>query len=161
MLIGTYISITTLKVNGLNAPTKRHRRKIYKTKTSLFWQWHWIPGMQVTGRDIRHYWGRNNALTVRRNNIENLCKGVTALSPEVYEKHRVCVGLCTVLWHLVTFLSILSFSHSLFMRLVKGELGEISGHLLITLLRWFTERTKRLGKILCDQIFERCARAGD
>ena len=25
MAIGTYISITTLKVNGLNAPTKRHR----------------------------------------------------------------------------------------------------------------------------------------
>ena len=25
MSIGTYISITTLNVNGLNAPTKRHR----------------------------------------------------------------------------------------------------------------------------------------
>ena len=25
MVIGTYISITTLYVNGLNAPTKRHR----------------------------------------------------------------------------------------------------------------------------------------
>ena len=25
MVIGTYILITTLKVNGLNAPTKRHR----------------------------------------------------------------------------------------------------------------------------------------
>ena len=25
MVIATYISITTLKVNGLNAPTKRHR----------------------------------------------------------------------------------------------------------------------------------------
>ena len=25
MVIGTYISITTLNVNGLNAPTKRHR----------------------------------------------------------------------------------------------------------------------------------------
>ena len=25
MEIGTYISITTLNVNGLNAPTKRHR----------------------------------------------------------------------------------------------------------------------------------------
>ena len=25
MIIGTYISITTLNVNGLNAPTKRHR----------------------------------------------------------------------------------------------------------------------------------------
>ena len=25
MAIGTYISIITLKVNGLNAPTKRHR----------------------------------------------------------------------------------------------------------------------------------------
>ena len=25
MIIGTYISIITLKVNGLNAPTKRHR----------------------------------------------------------------------------------------------------------------------------------------
>ena len=25
MVIGTYISIITLKVNGLNAPTKRHR----------------------------------------------------------------------------------------------------------------------------------------
>ena len=26
MAIGTYISIITLNVNGLNAPTKRHRR---------------------------------------------------------------------------------------------------------------------------------------
>ena len=25
MVIGTYISITTLNVNGFNAPTKRHR----------------------------------------------------------------------------------------------------------------------------------------
>ena len=25
MAIGTYISVTTLNVNGLNAPTKRHR----------------------------------------------------------------------------------------------------------------------------------------
>ena len=25
MVIGTYISITTLNVNGVNAPTKRHR----------------------------------------------------------------------------------------------------------------------------------------
>ena len=25
MVIGTYITITTLNVNGLNAPTKRHR----------------------------------------------------------------------------------------------------------------------------------------
>ena len=25
MVIGTYVSITTLNVNGLNAPTKRHR----------------------------------------------------------------------------------------------------------------------------------------
>ena len=25
MVIGTYISIVTLNVNGLNAPTKRHR----------------------------------------------------------------------------------------------------------------------------------------
>ena len=25
MVIGTYISIITLKVNGINAPTKRHR----------------------------------------------------------------------------------------------------------------------------------------
>ena len=25
MVIGTYLSITTLNVNGLNAPTKRHR----------------------------------------------------------------------------------------------------------------------------------------
>ena len=25
MVVGTYISITTLNVNGLNAPTKRHR----------------------------------------------------------------------------------------------------------------------------------------
>ena len=25
MIIGTYISITTLNINGLNAPTKRHR----------------------------------------------------------------------------------------------------------------------------------------
>ena len=45
MVIGTYISITTLNVNGLNAPTKRHRLAewthkkthiyaVYKTPTS-------------------------------------------------------------------------------------------------------------------------------
>ena len=37
MVIGTYISITTLNVNGLNAPTKRHRLADgYKNKTQGF-----------------------------------------------------------------------------------------------------------------------------
>ena len=36
MAIGTYISIITLNVNGLNAPTKRHRwRNGYKNKTHI------------------------------------------------------------------------------------------------------------------------------
>ena len=38
MAIGTYISIITLKVNGLNAPTKRHRLAewIKKNKTYIY-----------------------------------------------------------------------------------------------------------------------------
>ena len=55
MTIGTYISITTLNVNGLNAPTKRHRLAewiqnkthiyaVYKKptsdlKTHIHWRW--------------------------------------------------------------------------------------------------------------------------
>ena len=36
MAIGTYISIITLNVNGLNAPTKRYRwRNGYKNKTHI------------------------------------------------------------------------------------------------------------------------------
>ena len=38
MAKGTYISITTLNVNGLNAPTKRHRliEWIKKNKTHIY-----------------------------------------------------------------------------------------------------------------------------
>ena len=38
MAIGTYISIITLNVNGLNAPTKRHRlaKGIKKNKTYIY-----------------------------------------------------------------------------------------------------------------------------
>ena len=38
MVIGTYISIITLNVNGLNAPTKRHKLAewIKKTKTHIY-----------------------------------------------------------------------------------------------------------------------------
>ena len=37
MAIGTYISIITLNVNGLNAPTKRHRlAEWYKDKTPIY-----------------------------------------------------------------------------------------------------------------------------
>ena len=37
MAIGIYISIITFNVNGLNAPTKRHRlTKGYKTKTHRY-----------------------------------------------------------------------------------------------------------------------------
>ena len=37
MVIGTYISITTLNVNGLNAPTKRHNwLNGYKNKTRIY-----------------------------------------------------------------------------------------------------------------------------
>ena len=37
MVIGTYISITALNVNGLNAPTKRHRLlNGYKNKTHIY-----------------------------------------------------------------------------------------------------------------------------
>ena len=53
MAIGTYISIITLNVNGLNAPTKRHRlaewiqkehQAVYKKptselKTHIDWKW--------------------------------------------------------------------------------------------------------------------------
>ena len=37
MVVGTYISIITLNVNGLNAPTKRHRLvNVYKNKTHIY-----------------------------------------------------------------------------------------------------------------------------
>ena len=36
MAIGTYISTITLNVNGLNAPTKRHRLNGYKNKTYIY-----------------------------------------------------------------------------------------------------------------------------
>ena len=37
MAIGTYISIITLNVNGLNAPTKRHRLAEWiKKKTHIY-----------------------------------------------------------------------------------------------------------------------------
>ena len=37
MAIGTYISIITLNVNGLNAPIKRHRLTArYKNKTHIY-----------------------------------------------------------------------------------------------------------------------------
>ena len=35
MAIGTYISVITLNVNVLNAPTKRHRLTGYKNKTHI------------------------------------------------------------------------------------------------------------------------------
>ena len=60
-----------------------------------------------------------------------------------------CMQACQLL---VIFLHILSCSHTLFARLLKGKLGKRSGHLLITcslFLLWSTERNKRLGKVLC------------
>ena len=36
MVIGTYISITTLNINGLNAPTKRHRLAEWIQKQDLY-----------------------------------------------------------------------------------------------------------------------------
>ena len=36
MAIGTYVSIITLNVNGLNAPTKRHRRAEWIHKQDLY-----------------------------------------------------------------------------------------------------------------------------
>ena len=36
MAIGTYISIITLNVHGLNAPMKRHRLNGYENKTHIY-----------------------------------------------------------------------------------------------------------------------------
>ena len=36
MVIGTYVSIITLNVNGLNAPTKRHRLADWVQKQDLY-----------------------------------------------------------------------------------------------------------------------------
>ena len=36
MAIGTYISVITLNVNGLNAPTKRQRLNGHKNKTHIY-----------------------------------------------------------------------------------------------------------------------------
>ena len=64
MAIGTYISIITLNINGLNAPTKRHRLAdkthiyaVYKKLTSdlethVDWKWEdgKIDSMQMGGK---------------------------------------------------------------------------------------------------------------
>ena len=49
MAIGTYISIITLKVNGLNAPTKTHRLAEWKQKQDPY-----ICCLQETLQTIRH-----------------------------------------------------------------------------------------------------------
>ena len=49
MVIGTYISIITLNVNGLNAPTKRHRLAEWIQKQDLY-----ICCLQET-----HFWPRD------------------------------------------------------------------------------------------------------
>ena len=36
MPIGTYVSIITINVSGLNAPTKRYRLNGYKNKTHIY-----------------------------------------------------------------------------------------------------------------------------
>ena len=62
MAIGTYISIITLSVNGLNAPTKRHRltewiqkedliNAVYKRPTSdlgIHTDWQWGDGKRYS-----------------------------------------------------------------------------------------------------------------
>ena len=55
MVIGTYISIITLKVNGLNAPTKRHRLAEWIQKQDPY-----ICCLQRT-----HFWGFPGGAVVR------------------------------------------------------------------------------------------------
>ena len=47
MVTGTYISITTLNVNGLNAPTKRHKLAEWIQKQDLY-----ICCLQETTSDL-------------------------------------------------------------------------------------------------------------
>jgi len=57
MAIGTYISIITLNINGLNAPTKRHRLVEWIQKQDPYicclWETHFRPqdtyGLKVRG----------------------------------------------------------------------------------------------------------------
>ena len=50
MVIGTYIWITTLNVNGLNAPTKRHRLEEWTQKQDLYICC--LPETHIRHRDI-------------------------------------------------------------------------------------------------------------
>ena len=60
MAIRTYISIITLNVNGLNAPTKRHRLAEWIQKQDLeFLSWH--SGLQIRLGTMR-VWVRSLAL---------------------------------------------------------------------------------------------------
>ena len=63
-----------------------------------------------------------------------------------------CVQACQFI---VIFHQILFCSHSLFVRSLKEKLGKRSGHQLMAyssfLVFWSIERTKRLGKVLCDR----------
>ena len=52
MVIGTYILIITLNVNGLNAPTKRHRLAEWIQKQDPY-----ICCLQETTSDILKVWG--------------------------------------------------------------------------------------------------------
>ena len=47
MVIGTHISITTLNMNGLNAPTKRHRLAVWRQKQEPY-----ICGLQGPTSDL-------------------------------------------------------------------------------------------------------------
>ena len=47
MAIGTYISIITLNVNGLNAPTKRHRLAEWVQKQDLYFDAYKKPTLDL------------------------------------------------------------------------------------------------------------------
>ena len=54
MAIGTYISITTLNVNGLNPPTKRHRLAEWIQKQDLYI--HCLQETHFRPKDIDWKW---------------------------------------------------------------------------------------------------------
>ena len=51
MVTGTYISIITLNVNGLNAPTKRHRLAEWIQKQDLYQETHCLQETHFRHRD--------------------------------------------------------------------------------------------------------------
>ena len=76
MVIGIYISIITLKVNGLNAPTKRHRMAEWIQKQDPYicclQETHFKPRDTYRQGHIQKVTGWKKIFHAKKNQIEDL-----------------------------------------------------------------------------------------